>query len=215
MISRLRGQLSYANVVATVALFIALGGTSYAVLRIGSDDVVNNSLRSEDVRNGTLRGRDVLNRSLQARDLRRNGLGTGAIKESALGPVPKAADAERVGGATAQDLKVRCPVETVARAGVCIERSARTPDGLLGASDVCDATGRALPTMPQLDRFARVNGPLPTKEWTGSLYRNPANGPTEVEQLEAVVLGTGAEPSYDRVYAGIQHGFRCVALPSN
>jgi hypothetical protein len=215
VISRLRAQLSYANVVATVALFIALGGTSYAVVRIGSDDVVNNSLRSEDVRNDTLRGRDIRNRSLQARDLRRNSLGAGAIKESALGPVPNAANSERVGGVAAQDLKVRCPADTVARAGVCIERSARGPGGLLLATDVCDAAGRALATMPQLDRFARVNGPLPTKEWTASVYRNPANGPTEIEQLEAVVLGTGAEPSYDRVYAGIQHGFRCVALPSN
>ena len=215
MISRLRSHLSYANVVATAALFIALGGTSYAALKIGSDDVTNNSLRSEDVRNDTLRGRDIRNRSLQARDLRRNSLGSGAIKETALGTVPNAADAERLGGATAQDLKVSCPPDTVARAGVCIERSARAPDGLLGASDVCDAAGRALVTMPQLDRFARVNGPLPSKEWTASVYRNPANGSTDVEQLEAVVLDGGGAPSYDRVYLAVQHAFRCVALPSN
>ena len=32
MLERLRGRLSYANVVATLALFVALGGSSYAAL---------------------------------------------------------------------------------------------------------------------------------------------------------------------------------------
>ncbi len=52
---RFATQLTYANVVATLALFVALGGTSYAVLHVGSDDVVDNSLRSRDIRNNTLR----------------------------------------------------------------------------------------------------------------------------------------------------------------
>jgi hypothetical protein len=215
VIERFRARLTYANVLATLSLFIALGGTSFAVIHIGSQQVVNNSLRSQDIRNNTLRGRDVRDRTLQARDLRRNSLGSGAIKETALGTVPKAADADRVEGVAVDDLRLHCPTDTVSRGGVCIERSARAADGFLGANDACDAAGRALATMPQLDRFARVNGPLPAAEWTASVYRNPANGPTSVEQLEAVVLGAGGEPSYDRVYLAVQHAFRCVALPSN
>ena len=210
-----RNRLSYANVVATIALFIALGGTSYAVLRIGSDDVIDNSLRSRDIRNNALRSRDVRDRNLTARDLRRESLGSSVIKESALGVVPSASDAERLGGATAQDLQVKCPADTLTAAGGCIETSARPPDGFLGANDICDSAGRALATMPQLDRFARVRGPLPQGEWTGSVYRNPGNGPTPVEQLEAVVLSGFGTVSYDRVYLAVQHAFRCVALPSN
>jgi hypothetical protein len=213
--TRLRDRLSYANVVATLALFVALGGTSYAVLQVGSDDVVDNSLRSKDVRNNTLRSRDLHDRTIQARDVRRDSLGSGVVKESALGTVPKATDSERVGGATAQDLRLKCPADTVAKVGVCIESSARAPDGLLGAIDRCNQAGRGLATMPQLDPFARSNGPLPQPEWTGSVYRNPANGPTPVEQLEAVVLGGFGDVSYDRVYLAVQHPFRCVALPSN
>jgi hypothetical protein len=215
VIEKLRVRLTYANTLATLSLFIALGGTSFAVIHVGSREVVNNSLRSQDIRNNTLRGHDVRDRTLRARDLRRNSLGSGAIKETAIGTVPKAADADRLGGVALEDLRLHCPTDTVSRGGVCIERSARAPDGFLGASDVCDAAGRALVTMPQLDRFARVNGPLPAQEWTASVYRNPANGPTSIEQLEAVVLGTGGEPSYDRVYLAVQHAFRCVALPSN
>jgi hypothetical protein len=93
-----RARLTYANVVATLALFVALGGTSYAVLHIGSDDVVDNSLRSRDIRNNTLRSRDIHERTLRARDIGRDSLGSGVVKESALGRVPRAADAKRLGG---------------------------------------------------------------------------------------------------------------------
>jgi hypothetical protein len=212
---RLIERLSYANVIATLALFVALGGTSYAVLHVSSDDVVNNSLRSRDVRNNTLRSRDIRERAIRARDVRRDSLGSGAIKESTLGTVPKATDAARLGGVTAQDLRLRCPTGTIAKAGVCIETAARPAAGFFGAISECDNAGRGLVTMAQLDRFARSSGPLPGREWTSSVYRNPANGPNPFEQLEAVLLGEGAEVSYDRVYLAVQHAFRCVALPSN
>jgi len=211
----LRDRLSYANVVATLALFLALGGTSYAVLHVGSRDVVDNSLRSRDIQNDTLRSRDIRDKTLRARDVRQDSLGPGVVKESALGRVPSAANSERVGGATAQDLRIKCPGDTVAKAGVCIEISARGPDGFLGALDRCNQAGRGLVTMPELDPFVRSNGPLPQPEWTASVYRNLANGPNLFDQLEAVVLGGGAEVDYDRVYLAVQHAFRCVALPSN
>jgi hypothetical protein len=110
---------------------------------------------------------------------------------------------------------VRCPTDTVAEAGICIERSARTPVDFLGAINQCDQAGRGLATIPQLDAFLRSHGPAPQAEWTASVYRNPDNGANLFDQLEAVVLGQGAEPSYERVYLAVQHGFRCVALPSN
>ena len=69
--------------------------------------------------------------------------------------------------------------------------------------------------MPQLDTFARSNGPLPQAEWTASVYRNPGAGPTAVEQLETVLLSGFGDVSYERVYLAVQHAFRCVALPSN
>jgi hypothetical protein len=215
VIARLRARVTYPNVVATLALFVALGGTSYAVLHIGSGDVLDNSLRSRDIRNNTLRSRDVREHTLRARDLGRDSLGSGVVKESALGTVPRAVEADRLGGATAQDLRLKCPSDTVARAGACIESSARSPDGFLGAINQCDQAGRALVTMPQLDRFLRSAEPLPQPEWTSSVYRNTTNGPNPFDELEAVLLGAGGNVSYDRVYQAVQHPFRCVALPSN
>ena len=216
MLSSLRKHLSYSNVIATAALFVALGGTSYAVISIDSDDVVNNSLRSADLRNNSVRSRDIRDRTLSARDAKRNAFGGAIVRESALGQVPRAANAERVGGATVQDLRVRCPADTVATAGVCIEQASRSADGFFGATSTCDNAGRGLPTMSQLDRFAVLNGPLAApSEWTSSVYRNPANGSDPSDQLETVVLTGGGIVSYDRVYLAVQHAFRCVALPSN
>jgi hypothetical protein len=57
----IRRHLTYANVTATLALVLALGaGGAYAVDRIGTDDVRNNSLLSEDLRDRKgVMGRDV------------------------------------------------------------------------------------------------------------------------------------------------------------
>ena len=56
--SRLRRHLSYANAMATVAVFIALGGTSYAALTITSKNVKNESLTSADIKNSSLLSKD-------------------------------------------------------------------------------------------------------------------------------------------------------------
>jgi hypothetical protein len=215
VLSSFRKRLSYSNVTATAALFIALGGTSYAVIEVDSRDVVNNSLRSADLRNNSVRSRDVRDRTLRARDLRRNGLGGGAVKESALGKVPLAANAERLGGATVSELRVRCPADTIARAGVCIEEGSRPGAGFYGSTSVCENAGRGLPTMDQLTVFAGTRPLSSGGEWTTNVYRNPANGSDPFDQLEAVVLIGAGVATYERVNLPVQHGFRCVALPSN
>jgi hypothetical protein len=52
-------QLSYANVMSTLALFVALGGTSYAALTITGANIRDGSITSRDIRDGTLRARDL------------------------------------------------------------------------------------------------------------------------------------------------------------
>jgi hypothetical protein len=54
-------QLSYANVMSTVAVFIALGGTSYAVARnsIGNAQLKSNAVTSSKVKNFSLRAQDL------------------------------------------------------------------------------------------------------------------------------------------------------------
>jgi hypothetical protein len=59
------------NAVAYLALFVALGGTSFAAAgAITGRDVKNGSLTGRDLKNGSVTGKDVRNRSLTPRDFR-------------------------------------------------------------------------------------------------------------------------------------------------
>jgi hypothetical protein len=79
MISLLRSRLTYANVTATLALFIALGGSSYAAIAITGRDVRDHSLTGRDlvagsvgsteIRNGSVRGIDIRNGTISEADL--------------------------------------------------------------------------------------------------------------------------------------------------
>ena len=50
---------SPAMVVALTALFVALGGSSYAALKIGTKDLKNGSVTSAKIRDGTIGSRDI------------------------------------------------------------------------------------------------------------------------------------------------------------
>jgi hypothetical protein len=65
--------------VALLALFMAMGGSAYALV-VTSGSIKNNTIRSQDVHNGGLLGKDF----------RKDGVGGGAIKESTLSTVPGA-----------------------------------------------------------------------------------------------------------------------------
>jgi hypothetical protein len=127
----LRGKLTFANAISLIALFIALGGSSYAAVRVGSRQIADNSVRGRDIRNNDLRSRDLRNGAVLGRDLRngtvtgfdlRNGGVTGAdvrnggltgadvrngaltgrdVLESTLGMVPSAANAATLDGKSA------------------------------------------------------------------------------------------------------------------
>jgi hypothetical protein len=59
MLARLRDRLTYANVVSTLALFVALGGSAYAVGEITSRDIKNRTIKAGDVRRDTLTGKEI------------------------------------------------------------------------------------------------------------------------------------------------------------
>jgi hypothetical protein len=71
-------RMSPSMAVALLALFVALGGTGYAAAKIN--------------------GRDIRNRSIPGTKLRRNTLSGAEIRESRLGKVPAASDADFLAG---------------------------------------------------------------------------------------------------------------------
>jgi hypothetical protein len=53
VLSRIRSRLSYANVMATIAVFLALGGgAAYAANTVFSTDIVNGQVKTADLANG-------------------------------------------------------------------------------------------------------------------------------------------------------------------
>ena len=64
MLRYLRRRMTYANVMATIAVFIALGGSSYAALKLP-----RNSVGSAQIRTGGVRSSEVKDRSLLLRDI--------------------------------------------------------------------------------------------------------------------------------------------------
>ncbi len=81
MIRRFTDRLSYANVTATLALFIALGGSSYAALSLP-----RNSVGTQQLRAGAVRSTDVKNRSLQVSDLSTRARASLAGRQGPAGP---------------------------------------------------------------------------------------------------------------------------------
>ena len=71
---------SPALAISLIALFVAMGGTSYGLARnsIDSREIRNNDIRSSDLRNNDIRSRDVRNSSLLARDFKPGQLPAGA-----------------------------------------------------------------------------------------------------------------------------------------
>jgi len=113
----IRRKLTYANVMSTLAVFIALGGSSYAVARIS--------------------GSQLRDSSVSYKKLKRNTLGGTRIKESRLGKVRRARNADRLNGVTASELRVRCPAGTRLIADGCVEEKVRPPATLYGAEITC------------------------------------------------------------------------------
>ena len=72
--SRPRLHVTYANVTATVALFVALGGTSYAVTQlprnsVGAQQIRSGAVRATEIKSSAVRSRAIANRSVALGDL--------------------------------------------------------------------------------------------------------------------------------------------------
>lgn len=83
MPGKLRSKLSYANVTATLALFVALGGSAYAGLRIGSAEVVDGSILGRDIAKETITGRNTKTGTIDGSDIRDGSLLTADIARTA------------------------------------------------------------------------------------------------------------------------------------
>ena len=102
--SRARARLSFANVTSTLALFLALGGTSYAAATLPTDSVGKGQIKSNAVGKS-----EIASNSVGTSELRNSGVAAADIKSGAVGPSevrPNAIDSDELadGGIGAADL---------------------------------------------------------------------------------------------------------------
>jgi hypothetical protein len=123
------GRGRYANVTSTLALVVALGGTSYAATAISSRDIRDGTIRAADLANSSVTSAKVKNGSLVRRDFR-------------AGQIPKSAPG---GTGAAGPRGARGPQGVAGPKGNAGERGATGTTGVQGAAG---AQGPAGPQGP-------------------------------------------------------------------
>lgn len=197
----LRQRMTYANVMSTLAVFIALGGSSYAAV--------------------TISGRNIKNRSIAAAKLKRNSLTGREIRESRLGRVPRAVTADRVGTLTAKELVLHCPSDTVLIANVCVETKPREAVPYSSAVATCfqagapQGSGRRLPTHDELMDALRLTslslaagGELTADIVPSSTTPGRVDDLVSLDDIGDVTTVPDVAPAGNRQY-------RCVTNPIN
>ena len=148
MIDVLRRRLTYANVVSTLALVLAVGGGGFAVAAalkknsVGPKQVKNESLKSQELKNeqavkgedvvdGSLAGGDVQDGSLAGGDVQDGSLAGGDVQDGSLG----GGDVQdgSLGGADVQDGSLGG-----ADIGDAAVGTAEIADGQVGAADLAN-----------------------------------------------------------------------------
>ena len=72
------------TVIATIALVVAIGGTSYAATKIDTADIANNAITARQVENGSLKGKDFKEGGLKGSDIADGKITLADLNDSAI-----------------------------------------------------------------------------------------------------------------------------------
>src|SRR4051794_765275 len=189
----MRPRLSYANVASTLALVLALGGVSYAAVKINGANLKPRSVAASKIKKNTLSGTE--------------------IRESKLGKVPKAkvadsaGDSALLGGSTPTSFRDACPAGTTLKHAACYEMALRAAVTYPAAAKECGADGMRLPTLDELEGL-RVDGVA---------VGVPPNNYEMSSSVESQAHVFGTDPSGNQISIGYAdpRPYRCVGFPTN
>jgi hypothetical protein len=189
---KIRPRFTYANVVATIALFVAVSGASaFATTQLAKNSVGSRQLKSKSVTTGKIalnavNGTKVANGSLTGAD----------INLSQLGTVPSAVSAGSAGNAnTVGGHSAACPSGTTLIRGACYDsHSNPVVHGVEEATEACAIKGGYLPPPMQLYSAKSIlslgtNVGADQHQFTDSLYGAPGSG-----ELNKTVVLDGVGP---------------------
>jgi hypothetical protein len=189
---------------ATIAVFVALGGSGYAAVTVSGSNI----------RNKSVSGKKLKNRTITRKKVKRNTLTGTEVNEAKLKRVGSATNADKLDGQDASDLKLRCPDGTRSHAAACIETHVRPQRDWNEAALFCGTLDRRLPTLAELESFRQEPGIVlagggGNYELTSETF-NTDDGSTP--QFELIDDEGNRLTETD---AALFHDFRCVARPVN
>lgn len=182
-------QLTYANVVSTLCLFLLLaGGSAIAAVSLAKNSVGPRQLKSKAVTSGKIANNAVTSAKIA------KGTITGAdVNINALGTVPSATSAASAGNAnTVGGFGASCPDGTVLIRGVCFDSTSNAVVGSLKeAADACAAKGGYIPSAVALYSIRGLvnlgTGVGTNHQYTDSFYSDVGSG----NYTTIVINGTG------------------------
>src|SRR3954462_3387464 len=150
-----RPRISYANVVATLALVLAVGGTSYAAGLISGKSLKNRSVAGKKLKKNTVTGTEVNESKLgkvasAAHADSASQADNAATADTAAGSTTSA-NASKLGGATPESYRVACPGGLIRVLDECFEPNQRAAKTFPLATKECGALGRRVPTFGELE----------------------------------------------------------------
>lgn len=166
-----RGRPRHATVVAYLALFVALGGTTWAAAQIGSNDIKRNAVKSKHIKNKDVKRKDIALDAIGTAQVADDELTGDDILESSLGTVP---NADQVDGKSASAFVS----STVYKRESAIGPGTLLPgDGTYFMDQACDAGDTLLSGGPAnineaSDLLESFPSPGSTSSWRARIQRN-------------------------------------------
>ncbi len=109
----MRNRLSYANVMATVAVFLALGGGAYAAIKLPKDSVT-----SKQIKNKSVKGKDLAGKAVKSAKIKPDAINGSKVKDDSLTGADidestlAGVDAARVGGVQVKQMSYKAGPNT-------------------------------------------------------------------------------------------------------
>jgi hypothetical protein len=203
----IRKHASYANVMATIAVFLALGGAGMAAKALKKNSVGTKQLKGKAVTeaklaDGAATQPKIGSGAVVKGKLADSSVGNGKIEDNAV-TGSKIADAQVSLAKAANSLHQNCPTGTTYQQGGCIENSARATQTWDTARTTCSGIGAHLPDTGEMATFfARGGAVSGSGEWTIDL----ADGTPLYTRFDSTGTVTPFGPASP-------NPFRCVHQP--
>jgi hypothetical protein len=212
MPARLRRRASFANVTSALALFVALGGTSYAAITlpsnsvgaaqirtgavgaseirrnaVGASEISTGAVRSGEIKTGAVHGTEIASNSVGLDDMKKDAITTAQVKDGSL-EATDLSDAARASLTNAPLYRAAVNTTGAAVAGNATGAS-RTAEGVYTVDFGKDISG----CFYSATLAAVKNGPGTDAPTAGSITVEPGAAATSVVVHTYVVPGATAK----------------------